>query len=241
MSRLLLLGAGGPASVAATGMTIRQITPVVTGDTVSTSRTLTFPDAILATGMIIVCAALGAEGSSGAADSDDIITSITMSGTAVWARAHGAPMSSGLFGTDVWKSSATGAGATAITVNHLNDIHCSMFAMEITAPGTLATPVSSETYGDASPTTGTVSGIPAANGIAILTTYNDPYGHAATPVFTAPAGYDIKAQYTTDGTNIPVFCCFTKLTTGSATESAEYSMTNPSSFGQKGSLVVYTI
>lgn len=241
MSRLLLLGAGGPVAAAAVGMTIRQITPVVTGNTVDTSRTLTFPDAILATGMIIVCAALGAEGSSGAADSNDIITSITMSGTAVWARAHGVPQSSGLYGTDVWKASATGAGATAITVNHLNDIHCSMFAMEITAPGTLATPVSSETYGDSSPTTGTVSSIPAANGIAILTTYNDPWGHTATPVFTAPSGYTKQAEYTTDGSNIPVFCCFTKLTTGSATESAEYTMTNPSAYGQVGSLVVYTI
>ena len=241
MSRLLLLGAGGPASVAATGMTIRQITPVVTGDTVSTSRTLTFPDAILATGMIIVCAALGAEGSSGAADSDDIITSITMSGTAVWARAHGAPMSSGLFGTDVWKSSATGAGATAITVNHLNDIHCAMFAIELSATGTLATPASSTTYNDASPSTGPVTSLPADYGIAILTVYNDPYGHAGDPVFTAPSGYTKRAEQVVKDSNIPVFACFTRETTGGSSETAEYSIAFPSSYGQKGSLIVYTL
>jgi hypothetical protein len=238
---MLLLGAGGSTAAAPAGMTIRQITPLVTGNTVDTSRTLTFPSAILATGCIIVCAALGAEGSSGAADSNSIITSITMSGTGAWTRAHGRPMSSGFYGTDVWRSNASGAGATAITVNHLNDIHCSMFAIELTAPGTLATPVGSENYSDTSPLTGTVSGIPASNGIAILTVYNDPWGHPATPVFTAPSGYTKQVEYTTIDTVVPVFCVFTKLTTGSATESAEYTMTNPSAYGQVGSLIVLTL
>ena len=240
--RLMLLGAGGPTVVTPPAtLSVVQVTPVVTGNTVDTSRTLTFPSGIGASGMIVVCAAVGAEGSSGAADSDDIITSITMSGTGAFARAHGNPMPVGLFGTDVWKANASGAGATAITVNHLNDIHCAMFAIELSATGTLATPASSTTYNDASPSTGPVTSLPASYGIAILTVYNDPYGHAGDPVFTAPSGYTKRAEQVTKDSNIPVFACFTRETTGGSSETAEYSMAFPSSYGQKGSLIVYTL
>lgn len=238
---MLLLGAGGSTVAVPAGMTIRQITPLVTGNTVDTSRTLVFPAPIAATGMIVVCAAVGAEGSSGASDSDDIITGVTMTDVEAFVRAHGRPMSSGLYGTDVWYADITSGGETDVVVAHLNDVHCSMFAMEFTAEGTLATPVGSENYSDTSPLTGTVSGIPASNGIAILTIYNDPWGHPATPVFTAPSGYTKQVEYTTIDTVVPVFCVFTKLTTGSATESAEYTMINPSAYGQIGSLVVFTI